>query len=72
MDPTLRPVVQRLAAERTVEGRGFVVRRPFPARAPGEFAPFLVRDERRPVDYEAQVRQAIDDYRNGRFGDIAR
>ena len=47
----LRPVAQRIAAQRTVEGGGFVVRRPFPTRALGEFDPFLLLDEMGPVDY---------------------
>jgi redox-sensitive bicupin YhaK (pirin superfamily) len=51
MDPMLRPVAQRIAAQRTVEGGGFVVRRPFPTRALGEFDPFLLLDEMGPVDY---------------------
>jgi redox-sensitive bicupin YhaK (pirin superfamily) len=51
MDPVLRPVVQRLAAQRTVEGGGFVVRRPFPTPALAAFDPFLLLDEMGPVDY---------------------
>lgn len=47
----LRPVAQRIAAQRTVEGGGFVVRRPFPTHALGEFDPFLLLDEMGPVDY---------------------
>ena len=47
----LRPVVQRITAQRTVEGGGFVVRRPFPTRALGEFDPFLLLDEMGPVEY---------------------
>jgi redox-sensitive bicupin YhaK (pirin superfamily) len=51
MNTLLRPVVQRVTAQRTVEGGGFVVRRPFPTRALGEFDPFLLVDEMGPVDY---------------------
>ena len=47
----LRPIVQRITAQRTVEGGGFVVRRPFPTRALGEFDPFLLLDEMGPVEY---------------------
>ena len=49
--PIVRPVAQRLAAHRTVEGGGFAVRRPFPARALAQFDPFLLLDEMGPVQY---------------------
>ncbi len=47
----LRPVAFRIAAQRTVEGGGFVVRRPFPTPALSDFDPFLLLDEMGPVDY---------------------
>jgi redox-sensitive bicupin YhaK (pirin superfamily) len=46
-----RPVARVVAARRTVEGGGFVVRRPFPTVTMGEFDPFLLLDEMGPVDY---------------------
>jgi redox-sensitive bicupin YhaK (pirin superfamily) len=49
--PTVRPVVERFSAERTVEGGGFVVRRPFPTQGRSVFDPFLLLDEMGPVDY---------------------
>jgi redox-sensitive bicupin YhaK (pirin superfamily) len=48
---TIRPVAYRIAAERTVEGGGFVVRRPFPTRELSVFDPFLLLDEMGPVEY---------------------
>ncbi|HEY1326488.1 MAG TPA: pirin family protein [Casimicrobiaceae bacterium] len=51
MTMAVRPVVQRVAATRTVEGGGFVVRRPFPTRELALFDPFLLLDEMGPVDY---------------------
>jgi quercetin 2,3-dioxygenase len=47
----VRPVAYRLAARRTVEGGGFVVRRPFPTAQLSEFDPFLLLDEMGPIDY---------------------
>jgi redox-sensitive bicupin YhaK (pirin superfamily) len=49
--PTVRPVAHRIAAARTVEGGGFVVRRPFPTRELSLFDPFLLLDEMGPVEY---------------------
>jgi redox-sensitive bicupin YhaK (pirin superfamily) len=49
--PTIRPAEYRLAARRTVEGGGFVVRRPFPTPEMSTFDPFLLLDEMGPVDY---------------------
>ena len=49
--PTIRPVEYRLTARRTVEGGGFVVRRPFPTPEMSAFDPFLLLDEMGPVDY---------------------
>jgi len=46
-----RQVARIVAARRTVEGGGFVVRRPFPTETMGEFDPFLLLDEMGPVDY---------------------
>ena len=47
----LRPVVSVVASERTIEGGGFTVRRPFPTRRLMDIDPFLVLDEMGPVDY---------------------
>ena len=49
--PKIRPVEHRLAARRTVEGGGFVVRRPFPTPEMSAFDPFLLLDEMGPVTY---------------------
>jgi len=49
--PTIRPVEYRLTARRTVEGGGFVVRRPFPTPEMSAFDPFLLLDEMGPVSY---------------------
>lgn len=47
----IRPVARRITATRTMEGGGFVVRRPFPTRELALFDPFLLLDEMGPVDY---------------------
>jgi len=49
--PTIRPVEYRLTSRRTVEGGGFVVRRPFPTPEMSTFDPFLLLDEMGPVTY---------------------
>jgi len=49
MDP--RQVVRVLPSVRTVEGAGFVVRRPFPVQGVVQVDPFLLLDEMGPVDY---------------------
>ena len=48
---TQRPVAGVIAAQRQVEGGGFVVRRPFPAGRIEAIDPFLLLDEMGPVDY---------------------
>jgi len=48
---TLRPLDTIINAERTVEGGGFVVRRPFPTARVSHIDPFLLLDEMGPVDY---------------------
>lgn len=52
-DSTLvrRPLANIIDSERTVEGGGFVVRRPFPTAAVSHIDPFLLLDEMGPVDY---------------------
>jgi len=50
---TIRTPVQTIQARRTVEGGGFVVRRPFPTAELPLFDPFLLLDEMGPVDYAA-------------------
>jgi redox-sensitive bicupin YhaK (pirin superfamily) len=50
-DPVKRPVARVIAARRTVEGGGFVVRRPFPTPELEWFDPFLLLDEMGPVTY---------------------
>jgi len=46
---TVKKVIQ---AQRTVEGGGFVVRRPFPTRTLDQYDPFLLLDEMGPSDNE--------------------
>jgi redox-sensitive bicupin YhaK (pirin superfamily) len=48
---TPRPVAAVIPAVRTVEGGGFVVRRPFPTPSLELVDPFLLLDEMGPVDY---------------------
>ena len=48
---TPRAVLRVVRARRTVEGGGFVVRRPFPTSELEAFDPFLLLDEMGPVDY---------------------
>jgi redox-sensitive bicupin YhaK (pirin superfamily) len=48
---TLRALNMIIDAERTVEGGGFVVRRPFPTARVSHIDPFLLLDEMGPVDY---------------------
>jgi len=50
-EPVLREPAGIVQARRTVEGGGFVVRRPFPTPELSEFDPFLLLDEMGPVDY---------------------
>ncbi|WP_338861000.1 pirin family protein [Mycetohabitans rhizoxinica] len=50
-DVRARAVQQVVPAQRTVEGAGFVVHRPFPTRTLTDFDPFLLLDEMGPVDY---------------------
>ncbi len=48
----MRSIQQVVTSKRTVEGGGFVVRRPFPTPGIENFDPFLLLDEMGPVDYE--------------------
>lgn len=48
---TMRPIEKVLASQRTVEGGGFAVRRPFPTSAMDHIDPFLLLDEMGPSDY---------------------
>jgi len=48
----LRPLNQVIESERTVEGGGFVVRRPFPTARVSHIDPFLLLDEMGPVEYD--------------------
>ncbi len=47
----MRAVVEVVQAHRTVEGGGFVVRRPFPTASLDHIDPFLLLDEMGPVEY---------------------
>src|SRR5579885_2306174 len=49
-DPT-RSVVRIVSSQRTREGGGFIVHRPFPTQLLMDFDPFLLLDEMGPVDY---------------------
>ena len=46
-----RPLDHVIESERTVEGGGFVVRRPFPTARVSHIDPFLLLDEMGPVEY---------------------
>ncbi len=49
--PAHRKVQRTIAAQRAVEGDGFVVRRPFPTAQVSEIDPFLLLDHLGPIDY---------------------
>ena len=53
---SIRKPVRTIQARRTVEGGGFVVRRPFPTAEMPLFDPFLLLDELGPVEYAARKR----------------
>jgi len=46
-----RSVVRTVSSQRTREGGGFIVHRPFPTQLLMDFDPFLLLDEMGPVDY---------------------
>lgn len=48
---TPRPLIRIIDSLRTVEGGGFVVRRPFPTNVVDHIDPFLLLDEMGPADY---------------------
>jgi redox-sensitive bicupin YhaK (pirin superfamily) len=50
-NPTIRSVARVVASTRTLEGGGFMVRRPFPTQAIDHVDPFLLLDEMGPTDY---------------------
>lgn len=47
-----RPVTELITAQRTLEGAGFPVRRPFPTAGAAQVDPFLLLDEMGPVDWK--------------------
>ena len=51
---TLRPINRIITSQRTTEGGGFTVRRPFPTNETDHLDPFLLLDEMGPVDYAPQ------------------
>jgi len=59
---TLRSVAKTKVAERTVEGAGFVVRRPFPTPGMDHFDPFLLLDHMGPVDHAPGEAQGAPDH----------
>lgn len=48
----MRSIKQTIPSQRTVEGGGFLVRRPFPTPTVDYIDPFLLLDEMGPVEYE--------------------
>jgi hypothetical protein len=48
----MRSIKQIITSQRTIEGGGFVVRRPFPTPAVDHIDPFLLLDEMGPAEYE--------------------
>lgn len=51
LEQQTRPIRQIVQTMRTLEGEGFVVRRPFPTRTMDNFDPFLLLDHLGPVKY---------------------
>ena len=51
---TLRPINRIITSQRTTEGGGFNVRRPFPTNETDHIDPFLLLDEMGPADYAPQ------------------
>lgn len=51
---TLRPINRIITSQRTTEGGGFTVRRPFPTNETDHLDPFLLLDEMGPTDYAPQ------------------
>jgi hypothetical protein len=49
--PALRTIAETITSQRTVEGGGFTVRRPFPTAAMDHIDPFLLLDEMGPAQY---------------------
>jgi hypothetical protein len=49
--PTLRTIAETITSQRTVEGGGFTVRRPFPTAVMDHIDPFLLLDEMGPAQY---------------------
>ncbi len=47
----IRPLARRITSQRTMEGAGFPVRRPFPTAAMRNFDPFVLLDEMGPIDW---------------------
>ena len=48
---SLREIAGTIQSQRTVEGGGFTVRRPFPTAQLDQIDPFLLLDEMGPADY---------------------
>ena len=48
---TLRPLAKLIRSQRTMEGAGFPVRRPFPTAAMRNIDPFVLLDEMGPIDW---------------------
>ena len=51
MTPASRPIIDVITSERTMEGAGFPVRRPFPTPQLDNLDPFLMLDEVGPIDW---------------------
>lgn len=67
---TPRAVVRVVRARRTVEGGGFVVRRPFPTSELEALDPFLLLDEMGPVDYRPGEAVGAPDHPHRGFGTV--
>ena len=59
-----RSIQQVVDAVRTLEGEGFVVRRPFPIQGFMQFDPFLLLDEMGPVELPPGEAKGAPDHRN--------
>src|SRR4051812_9917215 len=57
-----RSVDRVVTAEEALEGAGFLVHRPFPTRALGEFDPFLLLDEMGPMELGPGEAQGAPDH----------
>jgi hypothetical protein len=71
MTPTSRDVLDVITAQRTMEGAGFPVRRPFPTPQLDNLDPFLMLDEVGPVDWPPGQAQGAPDHPHRGFETIS-